>query len=370
MPESDSDSQESRSQEEPMISSNDGSGMEAEDVPHLDLYTRNGFAGAKATIIRAQYSPRYTAVQGSYAPHRLDVNDLPADAFVEPRALPVAILSGDGASVEISSRAGSSTVAFRNVLADEVHYVLEGAGRLETDFGVLNVRPGDLVLLPRAVTYRYGELTAPLREIIIVTASELAIDPEGQPGVLNVDVDVDSPVADPQVGPPGEYEVIIRHGQEFTRYFYDGDPIPCIATSGAPIVRRFNMENVHGLGVDKGGITPPRLINDATGRTLFFNLSNRRSDRPPVHHNADYDEVIFYVAGPGHYGAINKPGTITWTPKGVIHQGPEEDVPEGYVAFLLETRANLSLTPAGRSIGAVMDTARFDFFERRAAQKV
>jgi homogentisate 1,2-dioxygenase len=298
------------------------------------------------------------------------VNELSAAAFADPRSLPVAILRGDGASVEISYRAASSTVAFRNVLADEVHYVLEGSGRLETDFGVLDVRPGDLVLLPRAVTYRYGELTTPLREIIVVTASELTIDPEGQPGVLNVEVDVDSPVPDPRMGPPGEYEVIIRHGDEFTRYFYDCDPVPCIATSGAPIVRRFNLENVHGLGVDKGGITPPRLINDATGRTLLFNLSNRRSDRPPVHHNADYDEVIFYVAGPGHYGAITRPGTITWTPKGVIHQGPEEDVPEGYRAFLLETRSNLSLTPAGRTISAVMDTAQFDFFEPRAEQKI
>jgi homogentisate 1,2-dioxygenase len=309
-------------------------------------------------------------VRGTYAPHRLDVHDLSEAAFTDNRSLPVAILTGEGVSVEVSRRSERSTVAFRNVLADELHYVLEGSGRLETDFGVLDVRAGDMVLLPRSVTYRYGEIASPLREVVIVTASELTVDPENAPGVLNVDLHVDAPVPDPRMGPPGEYEVIIRHGQEFTSYFYDYDPVPCLAAVGAPIVRRFNMENVHGLGVDKGGLMPPRLINDASTRTLIFNLGNRRSDRPPVHHNADYDEVIFYVAGPAHYGAVDKPGTITWTPKGVIHQGPEEDVPEGYQAFLLETRAALSLTPAGREISAVMETAQFDFFRPKAPQTV
>ncbi|WP_283136821.1 AraC family ligand binding domain-containing protein [Rhizohabitans arisaemae] len=330
--------------------------------PNIDLYTRNGFSGPIATIVRTQYAPVYTAVSGTYAPHRLDVNALSGSLVTNGSSLPVPILEGTDVSVEVSHRTEPSTVAFRNVLADELHYVLEGEGRLETDFGVLEVRPGDMVLLPRSVTYRYGAITSPLREVVIVTASEMRVDPENAPGVLNVDLHVDAPVPDPRMGPPGDYKVIIRHGGRCTTYSYDYDPVPCLAAVGAPIVRRFNMENVHGLGVEKGGLMPPRLLNDATTRTLVFHLGNRRSDRPPVHHNADYDEVIFYVAGPGHYGAVDKPGTILWTPKGLIHHGPEEDVPEGYQAFLLETRAALSLTPAGREIAAIMETGQFDFF--------
>ncbi|WP_300009858.1 AraC family ligand binding domain-containing protein [Pseudonocardia sp.] len=328
--------------------------------PNIDLYTRNGFAGPTASVVRAQYSPPYTRVRGSYAPHRFDVHDLSDAAFADPRALPVAVLEGAGVTVEVSRRSEPTGFAIRNVLADELHYVLEGSARLDTDFGVLHLQPGDFVLLPRAVTYRYAEIGSPLREMIVVTESQLAVDPENQPGVLNVDLHVDAPVPDPTTDRgPGEYEVVIRHGAEFTSYFYDYDPVPCLATVGAPIVRRFNIENVHGLGVTAGGLMPPRLINDATTRTLFYYLGNRRSDRPPVHHNADYDEVIFYVAGPGHYGAVDKPGTVTWTPKGIIHQGPEEDVPQGYEAWLLETRSPLSLTPTGREIGTLMETGQF-----------
>lgn len=329
--------------------------------PNIDLYTRNGFAGPMATIVRAQYSPPYTRVQGTYAPHRFDVHDVSEAAFAESRALPVAMLEGAGVTIEVSHRSAPTEFAIRNVLADELHYVLEGEARLDTDFGLLEIKPGDFVLLPRAVTYRYAEIGSPLRELIVVTESRLAVDPEGAPGVLNVDLHVDAPVPNPGIDRgPGEYEVIIRHGTEFTSYFYDYDPLPSLAVVGAPIVRRFNVENVHGLGVDQGGLMPPRLINDASTRTLVFYLGNRRSDRPPVHHNADYDEVIFYVAGPGHYGAVDKPGTVTWTPKGIIHQGPEEDVPEGYAAWLLETRAPLSLTPVGREVGRLMETGQFD----------
>lgn len=329
--------------------------------PHVDLYTRNGFVGPAGVIVRAQYTPPYSRVEGTYAPHRFDTGQVPGAEFARPDALPVAILEGDGVSIELAVRAQPSDAALRNVLADELHYILEGEARLDTDFGQLDLRSGDFVLLPRAVTYRWAEVRSTVREILVVTASELRVDPDNAPGVLNVLRDVDAPTPDPTSDRgPGEYEVIVRHGRELTRYYYDYDPLSVLATDGAPIVRRYNIADIHGLGVDGGDVMPPKILNDVTTRTLVFDLSSRRSGRPPVHHNADYDEVIFYVAGPGHYGAIDKPGTIMWTPKGIIHQGPEEDVPEGYKAWLLETRAPLFPTPVGREIGKLMETGQFD----------
>jgi len=180
----------------------------------------------------------------------------------DPRALPITVLEGEGVSVEVSRRNEPTQFALRNVLADELHYVLAGNARLETDFGVLDLRPGDFVLLPRAVTYRVSSVTTELHEIIVATASELALDPQNAPGVLNVDLHVDSPVPQPEpAGQAGDFEVVIRHGREFTSYFYDYDPMPTLHLVGAPIVRRFNIKDVHGLSVDEGGLMPPRLFN-------------------------------------------------------------------------------------------------------------
>ncbi|MCW2648951.1 MAG: homogentisate 1,2-dioxygenase, partial [Pseudonocardiales bacterium] len=41
--------------------------MSDQTAPNVVLYTRNGFAGPMATMVREQYPPAYTSVSGSYA---------------------------------------------------------------------------------------------------------------------------------------------------------------------------------------------------------------------------------------------------------------------------------------------------------------
>lgn len=335
---------------------------QTDSEPFVDLYTRNGFAGPAATITRSHYAPPYTRLKGTYAPRRLDVHATSQARFDEAGELPVVLLEGDGVSIELACRSQSSATAVRNVFADEIHYVLEGSGRLETDFGVLDVTAGDFVLIPRAVTYRFGAITSPIREVLVVTTSEMVLDPQ-PPVALDIDKHVDIPTADPTRRDEQEYQVVVRHGNEITAYFFADDPLPCIATGGAPIVRRFSFADVPYLTSEQTGPFPPKLFDDRTTKVLLFNLSNRKSPRPPIHHNADYDELIFYVAGPGHYGLVDKPGTIMWTPKGIVHHGPPEDVPEGYKAFLVETRSPMRLTAVGHTIAAVMETGLFGIFD-------
>ena len=71
--------------------------------------------------------------------------------------------------------------------------------------------------------------------------------------------------------------------------------------------------------------------------------------------NADFDEVICYVRGPGVRGGCSEPGTLTCVPKGVIHHGPSENVPEGYQAWLMETRATLRWTSEAIAASALME---------------
>jgi homogentisate 1,2-dioxygenase len=49
---------------------------------------------------------------------------------------------------------------FRNADADEVLFVHEGSGRLETDFGPLSYEPGDYLLVPRGTVFRFAPSTA------------------------------------------------------------------------------------------------------------------------------------------------------------------------------------------------------------------
>ena len=60
---------------------------------------------------------------------------------------------------------------------------------------------------------------------------------------------------------------------------------------------------------------------------------------------------------------MTDPGTMVWTPKGMTHWGPTEHVPEGYGAWLLETRGTIRLTDAALGIAAPMETGAFGFHE-------
>ena len=149
--------------------------MSDQTAPNVVLYTRNGFAGPMATMVREQYPPAYTSVSGSYAPRILDLHGLDPDAFADPRALPVAVLSDAKFSVEVNYRREPAPFALRNVFADEVHVILGGTATLETEFGVLPVEKDDLVLVPRATSYRFSDIIGELREAILVSETELTL---------------------------------------------------------------------------------------------------------------------------------------------------------------------------------------------------
>ena len=82
-----------------------------------------------------------------------------------------------------------------------------------------------------------------------------------------------------------------------------------------------------------------------------------------MHHNADYDELIFYFRGSGAYGEMTKGGQLAWTPKSLAHWGPIEDVPEGYLAWLLESHGTFRLTESGKEVARLMETGQFGVLE-------
>ena len=328
----------------------------------VNHYSRDGFAGSGAHAARPNYVPMYSRIEGEYAPYRFD------GLFTNPsknesgtrRGLPVPILTGDGVTISVMRALQPTEITIKNVISDEVHYVVAGDGCIKTDFGYLNCKAGDFLLLPRAVGYRLTQVNTPLQILVVATPGELAIDPFPPRGVLDIRRSVFLPKIQNQIPAPDRvFETVFCHNGGTTSHFYEFDPLDIEAVNGSPPVKKFSIYDLQTLGVSEGGITPPRLINDSTGQTLVFHLGSRRSDRPPIHVNADYDELIIYASGPGPYGSMDEPGTISWVPKGIPHHGAEEDTVEPYQAWLIETRASLELTDAGRSAAALMETGEY-----------
>ena len=315
-------------------------------------WSRDGFTGEGTNVERPHYAPDYTAVEGPHAPHRLRVVDVAAADRADAAALPTPILAArSGFRLSVSGRAAPMPFAVTNVEADELHFVHAGVLEFATDHGTLVAGPGDFVCIPRAITYRPTPVQAPTLSVLLEIPDPVSLgDPARWAG------EVERPAFDAPSAPNGETVVLVKAFDGITRYVRPHNPLARLTLRDGTIpVWKLNVRSL----VAKGAGPPKPFAASRHAAEILYALSANPGGRPPIHVNADYDEVIYYFAGPGAWGAVAEPGTITWVPKGIIHHGPVENVPEGYVAWLLDSRGTLRLTPAGQAAAELMETGQY-----------
>ena len=333
----------------------------ADETTNIKSWSREGFAGETAAVKRPHYTPDFISVEGPHAPHRLDIHKVAASDDSDAEALPQVIATTrSGVKLAVSARTGRMRYAVRNVEADEIHFIQEGALRFETDFGELDAGEGDFVVIPRAVTHRIAPLTVTTLTLVVESPWAVRLDTPAPHGMINLARDIRrARIAEPGAN-GGETTLLIKTRDDVTRFLKPHDPIAAVAqVAGTSPVWAVNLAQISPLTYVPLGGPPGHFALSRGKEVLFYTLSARPGGRPPIHDNADYDELIFYFRGPGAWGQVKEPGTLTWVPKGVSHHGPSENVPEGYLAWLLETADTLRLTPAGHAAAELMETGSY-----------
>ena len=330
--------------------------------PPVQLWTRDGFQGAMSVVTRPTYAPDYLSVQGPHAPRRAILDRLTPEDQDDTEALPTTVATSRlGVKLLVSGRRKPMPYVVRNVEADEIHFILSGTVKFETDVGCLTAGEGDFVCILRAVAYRYAPTSDAMRSIIVESPSALKLSPPAPTGMLNVARDVKYAEIDSDIPAGGPTKLVLKtFDGENTVFTMPHDPLALgVRLSESVPVWKLNLANIQVHAYLPDGGPPSQFLSSSTGDVLMFNLSARLGGRPPVHINADFDEVICYVRGPGVWGGCSEPGTLTCVPKGVIHHGPSENVPEGYQAWLLETRATLRWTPKAIAASELMETGQY-----------
>jgi homogentisate 1,2-dioxygenase len=323
--------------------------------PFLENWSREGFTGDSALIRRSQYSPDFLSADGPHAPRRLNVEDVQVDSS-NPLQMPVVIAAAaSGLRLAVSKRSESMTYVLRNVECDELHFVQQGELRIRTALGTLDARPGDFICIPRSVAYQISLLQS--AALTFVVESPLAVGfIESPSDIADYKAFVHYARVDAQTSHDVETALILKSGDDLTRFVMPADPIAAVERAGGVNpVWRLNLADIEPA---KDG-PPVPFLGTSGNELLFYTLSARRARRAPIHVNADYDEIVYYYTGPGAWGAVTEPGTLTWVPKGVTHNGPDEDVADGYLAWLLETRTTLRLASAGLSVADFMETGLY-----------
>jgi homogentisate 1,2-dioxygenase len=306
--------------------------------------------------------------------------------------------------VEISLCRPSGTMDyfFRNGEGDEVIFVHEGSGTLETTFGTLAYSEGDYVVVPRGTTYRFkparrppeadsvsgpgggggppppphpppaadaSSLTAQ-RYLVFETPGLIEIprryrNQYGQlvEGAPYYHRDIHPPAELQTVRERGEFPVKVRVRGGYQTYVVDYHPFDVVGWDGYLYPWTFS---IHDFEPITGRIhQPPPSHQTFQGQNFVIcSFCPRKLDFDPLavpipyhHSNLQSEEMIYYVSGSFGSRKGVEVGSITLHPSGLPH-GPQPGLAERSIgmhethelAVMCDTFHPLKLTPFARDL--------------------
>ena len=295
-----------------------------------DELGRYGFTGRTAHMYRRN-DPTAFRTEGPLQGVDVQTTGLRPTDQDDPSGEPLLLFSNDDCRISLSRRAETAPFHTRNVDGDELHFVHEGHGEFETEFGRLPYRPGDYVYIPKGTTYR--QVPDDRAHILLIEATEEFRVPEA--GVLGRYFPYDpSLVVIPEAevfeeDGREEYEVRLRHSGQQTSLFYGFNPLDVEGWKGDNFAFAFNIEDHDVITSDSVHLPPTvHLFMQATGVYIMHFLPRPVEgvagvERVPWYHrNVDLDEVAFYHGG-SVFGVDMPAGLISHAPQGIHHGLPE-----------------------------------------------
>ena len=367
------------------------------DVPqkrHVAFRDADGHLFSEEVVGLEGFSGRYSILYHRYAPTRaLEVRRADADlatahhgASRESGVLRHHLLrplgSLDEAGDELSGRVplfhnadltislssfGEGAGGFvRNGGTDEVHFVHQGGGRLESVFGLLEYRQGDYVVVPKGTTHRWVPDGGANVHLVVEAHGSVRLpkryqNAEGQllEHAPYWERDFRRPSELLACDERGEFEVLVRADGRAAIYTLDHHPFDVVAWDGHLYPYAFSIRDFEPISGRQHMPPPVHQTFELDGAVICSFVPRRLDDGPDVitapynHANLDSDELLFYVEGNFFSRKGIEPGAITWHPKGIPH-GPAPGVAEASIgkthteelAVMIDTFRPLTMTDA------------------------
>ncbi|WCK54699.1 homogentisate 1,2-dioxygenase [Aneurinibacillus sp. Ricciae_BoGa-3] len=223
---------------------------------------------------------------------------------------------------------------YRNGECDELLFVHEGSGKIESVFGELSFRPGDYIVLPIGTTYRVMLQTPDARFLVVESRSAITTPRRyrNEHGQLLEH----SPYCERDIRPPeklephlekGDFEVRVRAHGMLTAYRFDHHPLDAVGWDGYLYPYAFSIYDFEPI---TGRVhQPPPVHQTFEGHNYvlcsfvprMFDYHPQAIPAPYTHSNVDSDEVLYYVDGEFMSRKGIKEGSFTLHPSGLPH-GP------------------------------------------------
>lgn len=333
---------------------------------------REGFFGRVSHLYHAHPPTGWTRIEGKLRPHAFYLNKLTPSDKNDPRGVPEAILYNDDLIVSISRRSQPHPYYVRNADGDELFFIHQGQGRIETDFGVMPYERGDYITIPRATTYRFVPEVEDNFIVIVEAHSEILPPTPEQKGLIGMHALYDmSAITIPDFEPyeksetnGKEYELRVKRLGEYTSIFYPHNPIDVVGWKGDLTVFKINMRDIRPVMSPRVHLPPSAHTTFLAQGFVICSFLPRPLEEDPdtlrvpfYHRNTDYDEVLFYHDGDFFSRDNIEAAMMTLHPQG-IHHGPHPKALKNNdkisrtneYAMMLDARHPLNIAPAAESV--------------------
>ena len=301
-------------------------------------------------------------------PHHLRTGGLTpgTDPVLDRRLL----LANDDIGISWVSATESSGL-YRNGVGDEVVFVHQGRGTMESTFGSLAYGPGDYVVVPTSTTHRWVVDVGPFEALVAASSGHLGpparyMSDRGQflEGTPYCERDLRAPT-DLLAEDDTSVDVVVRTRAGLTRHTHAHHPLDVVGWDGCLYPYALAISDFEPL-VGSLHQPPPVHQTFAGPGVVICSFVPRPFDfhpdavKIPYHHsNVDSDEVLFYVDGDfmSRAGSGIDVGSISLHPAGFVH-GPHPGSVEASLdatsteetAVMIDTFRPLGLSDAAAAV--------------------
>ena len=201
---------------------------------------------------------------------------------------------------------------YRNGVADEMFFVHEGTGTLETNFGPIDYGPGDYLVIPIGTTYRLMP-AAGVEQRMLWLECPSEIEPPRRYRNEYGQLLEHSPYYHRDIRPPdemapvteahGDFVIRVRSRDRITPYHYHHHPFDVVGWDGYLWPFAFNIGDFEPI-TGRVHQPPPVHLTFQPRNFVVCSFVPRKFDYHPLaipapynHSNINSDEVIYYVAG-------------------------------------------------------------------------
>lgn len=256
----------------------------------------------------------------------------------------IPLLSNADVCISIACPTQPMSYWYRYAQGDEILFIHDGRGVLESQYGLLPYGAGDYLVIPTGVMWRI--LPEPdIEQRMLVIEATGHVEPPARYLNRYGQFLEHAPYNERDIRPPeqlvthdqeGEFEVRVKARDRITRYFYLHHPLDVVGWDGHLYPYAFNIADFEPI---TGRIHQPPPVHqtfEAPGFVVcsfvprLFDYHPQAIPAPYNHSNVDSDEVLYYIEGNFMSRKGIERASLTVHPNGIPH-GPHPGTYEGSI---------------------------------------